>query len=354
VSHWLLDAAQRAALPAAAAQRAIAALADFAIEYTDAISTTYASAYSAHTVLLANVAGDQRAQLLRMLLDGHDEADAGFARILRDAGLLDRRQVYCVALARSVDPTEMLNAARARRMADAIEGSIADSPVRRIIDVHENRVAMVFADVRRESGWTATRGSLAKVISEALAFVGNAALIGISNDVPSTAHVPMAGREAAVALELASVTQRVLRFGEIPLRRLLLHYAGADFRRVLPEWAPKFQAADQRAHGALASTLRSYAAADMNVLKAAADLTVHPNTIYSRLQRIFELTGLQARSFSALAELLIVCDCVGDSNSVTNGALTEPQANGSTGAAPTLRLQSRKSASARHDRKSAT
>jgi hypothetical protein len=38
-------------------------------------------------------------------------------------------------------------------------------------------------------------------------------------------------------------------------------------------------------------------------------LGVHPNTVYARLQRIFDISGLQARSFNALTDLLIVCDC---------------------------------------------
>ena len=47
----------------------------------------------------------------------------------------------------------------------------------------------------------------------------------------------------------------------------------------------------------------------MNVLKAAEHLAVHPNTIYLRLQRVRELTGLEPRSFSGLSELLVVVDC---------------------------------------------
>jgi hypothetical protein len=74
---------------------------------------------------------------------------------------------------------------------------MAGSTVRRIIDVHEH------ADIRRESGWTAPRSSLAKRISEAITFVGNAALVGVSNDVPSTSRIPTAHREAIAALEMA-------------------------------------------------------------------------------------------------------------------------------------------------------
>ncbi len=308
-SRWLRTSAVTAASPGEAAQQAIAAVADFAMEYTDAISTTFAAAYASHTLFLADVAGDQRAELLQILLDGHDEADVRVAPILRDWGFLDKRQSFCVALGRSVDPTEMLSAVRARRLADSIEKIIADSAVRRLIDVHANKVTMVFADVRRKSGWTAPSNSLAKRMSVALTFVGNAALIGVSNDVPSTSHIPTAYKEASAALDLASVTQRVVQFSEIPIQRLLLHFAGEDFQRVLPDWAQKFYVADHNARGALTATVRAYANADMNVLKAAHTLGVHPNTIYARFLRIFDISGLQARRFKCLTELLIVLDC---------------------------------------------
>jgi PucR C-terminal helix-turn-helix domain/GGDEF-like domain len=309
LSRWLRDSALTGASPTKDAQRAIAAIADFAMEYTDAISTTFAGTYSAHALLLADVAGDERSQLLQILLDGYDEADMRAARILRDAGFLDERQSFCVALARSVDPTEMLNASRARRMADSIDQVVSELAVRRLIDLHTNKVTMVFAAASRNSGWTAPRSSLAKRIRLALSLVGNAALIGVSNDVPSTSHIPSAYKEAAAALELASVSQRVVQFSEIPLQRLLLHFAAQDFLRVLPAWTNEFFDADRKTGGALIATLRAYASHDMNILKAAQTLGVHPNTVYARLQRIFDISGLQARSFNALNDLLIVCDC---------------------------------------------
>lgn len=309
LSRWLRESALIVASTGEDAQRTIAGVVDFAMEYTDAISTTFAATYSSHSLLLADVAGDQRSQLLQILLDGHDEADVRAARILRDAGFLDERQSFCVALARSVDPTEMLNASRARRLADAIEQIVAELAVRRIIDIHDNKVTMVFAAVRRDSGWTAPRSSLAKQIRDALTFVGNAALVGVSNDVPSTSHIPTGYREAATALELASAGRRVVQFAEIPLQRLLLHFAAENFNRVLPAWTGDFHEADRAADGALSATLRAYAGADMNVLKAAQVLGMHPNTIYARLQRILDITGLQARSYGALTDLLIVCDC---------------------------------------------
>jgi hypothetical protein len=308
-SRWLRESVFAvAATEKTDTQQAIAGLSDVAMEYTDTISTAFAATYSAHSLLLAEQAGDQRSELLNTLLGGYDEADLRAARLLREAGFLEERQFFCVALARSVDPTEMLNASRARRMVDSIEQVITELGVRRVIDLHNNKVTMVFAAVSRDSGWTAPRASLAKRIRAALALVGNAALIGVSNDVPSTAHIPTAYQEATTALELANVSQRVVQFSEIPLRQLLLHFAAQDFGRVLPPWAAAFHAADAKANGALVETLRSYANVDMNILKSADLLGVHPNTIYARMQRIFDISGLQARSFNGLSDLLIICD----------------------------------------------
>ena len=205
-SRRFRDAALEAATSAEQAQQAVAALADFAIEYTDAISMIAASSYTAHMQLLAAVAGDRRAQLLTLLLEGHDEADGRMAQLLRDEGYLDSRQVFCVAVARSVDATEMLQPARARRMVESIAEVFASSRVRLLIDLRDNKVTMVCSDARRDSGWTAPRSSLAERVSATLALVGNAALIGVSNDAPSTAHIPNAHREALVALDLADVT----------------------------------------------------------------------------------------------------------------------------------------------------
>lgn len=305
-SRWVREAVLSDEASQKDAQQTVAAVADFAMEYTDAISTIAAGAYLAQTRLMADVAGDQRAELLTILLDGYDESDGRVANILRSAGYLDARQSFCVALAQPVDPAEMLNPARARRLADSIHGVLRGSRARRVIDIRDNKVTIVFSATRRVSGWTVPKFALAKQISSELLKVGNAALIGVSNDVPSTSKIPTAYREAALALELADVTQRVTQFSDIPLQRLALHLAGEKLQRVLPMWAHDFSAANSKSNGKLIATLRAYAGADMNVLKAADAMSIHPNTIYSRFQKIQDITGLDARSFHVLSELLVV------------------------------------------------
>jgi len=308
-ARWLREGALQDPRTPQAAQSATAAAADFAIEYTDAISTVAAAEYASHARELADAAADQRAQLIDLLLDGYDEADARVAKLLRNSGFVADRHCFCVALARSVEPAEMLNVARARRLHDTIEQLFSGSKVRLLSGLRDQKMVMIFTDLRRLSGWTAPRSSLAAQVGPTLATVGNAALIGVSTDAPSTAHVPAALREAAIALELANVTQRVLRFDEVSARRLMLHFAAEQMSGRLPRWSAALFSADGESRGALVATLRAYADADMNVLKAAQLLGVHPNTVYARLERVRAATGLQAQSFASLSELLIAADC---------------------------------------------
>ena len=307
-SRWVRDAPLDGPAVSGASTLA-AAVADFTFEYTNAVSTVFASVYVSQTRLLADVAGDRRTELLNILLRGYDESDGRVARILRNAGYLDRRQSFCVVLTQPVDPAEMNSPARARRLADAVDGIRVGPRTQRVTDVRDNRVITVFSSARRASGWTAPSTTLAARVASGLSLLGNAVLAGVSDDVPSTSQVPAAYKEASVALEVAGVSQRVVQYSQIPARRLLLHLAGDAFHRVLPAWAEGFFAADDKAGGILIATLRAYASADMNVLKAAQVLKVHPNTVYARLKRILELTERDARSFHALTELLIVADC---------------------------------------------
>ena len=288
----------------------ISATADFALEYTDAASTVLAEAYLAQTRLMADVTIDKRKELMRILLHGYDESDRRVADILREAGYLDGRLSYCVLAVRSVDPAEMLHSERTRRMADSIDQALRDHSIQRVIDVRDNRVVAVVSDMQRLSGWSTSKKPLNERIAEPLLQVGNAILAGISKDCQSTSQIPSAYHEALLALDSATVSKRVARLSDLTLRSIMLQSAGPDMASALPVWTTALVEADNKAGGALIDTLRAYAAADMNVLKAGARLDAHPNTVYFRLQKITDATGLDARSFHNLSELLLVADCV--------------------------------------------
>jgi DNA-binding PucR family transcriptional regulator len=60
------------------------------------------------------------------------------------------------------------------------------------------------------------------------------------------------------------------------------------------------------------ATVRAYAAADMNVARAAERLHVHPNTVRNRLGRIAVTTGHDPRTFAGLVELLCIVELARD------------------------------------------
>jgi len=313
LSPWLRDIALAHADSTAQVRRVVAAVADFAIEYTDAISTEATSTYVSHTRLLAEAEGDRRTELLNILLHGYDESDSRAAQLLRRAGYLEQRQSYCVVAARSVDPREMENAARAQRMADSIGEVLAETPLRSLIGIRDNLVVAVVSGTRRQSGWTAPQSLLADRLMPQLKKVGPAALIGMSNDVPSTSHIPRAAIEAKLALDFASFTERVMPYSSVSLRQVLVAHARDSMQTALPVWLDDFVRADARARGKLSTTLRAYADADMNVLQAAKLLSVHPNTIYARAQRINDITDRNPLSYHALTEMLLATECRQDS-----------------------------------------
>jgi hypothetical protein len=204
--RWIREAALEIADETAHVRRVVAAVSDFAAEYTGMLGTLLTSEYVEHTRVLAEAEGDRRTRLMDTLLRGYDESDRVAARLLRRAGYLEQRQSYCVAVARSVDPREMENPARAQRMADALAEVLSASPLRQLIAVRDNHVVAIVADR----------------VYPLLRQVGPAALIGLSNDVPSTSHIPRAASEARLALDFANVANRVMLYSDIPFRRVLV------------------------------------------------------------------------------------------------------------------------------------
>jgi DNA-binding PucR family transcriptional regulator len=307
LSRWLRDTVM--ATGPGPSEEAVSAIADFAIEYTNAVSTIVASEYVTRARVLAETEGDQRTELLSVLLTGYDESDTRVARLLRRAGYLEQRRTYCVLAAQSVNPGEMELPARAQRIADALSTALAPTSVRMLCGLRNNFIAAVLSDTRRQSGWTAPQTSLAERVLPKLLLLGPAVLAGLSSDHPSTSFLPKALQEATIALDFANVEHRVMPFAGLPMRSLLVHRNGEFLRSTSPRWTGAFFDADAKAQGSLMRTLRAIADADLNVQKAARLLGKHPNTIYARIERIRALTGLDGQRYHDLTELLLASDC---------------------------------------------
>jgi hypothetical protein len=307
LSPWLREAAL--AVGPKNVEQAVSAVADFAIEYTNIISSIIASEYVAHTRMLAEAEGDRRTELLNILLSGYDESDGRVAQVLKRAGYLEQRQAYCVVAVQSTNASEMENRPRAQRIVNAISEAMAGTSIRTLAGIRNNLVIAVLSDKRRQSGWTAPQTNLADRIRPLLLVLGPAVLVGISTDHPSTSYLPKALHQATIALDFASMANRVVQFSDLPIRDLLVHYGTDDVQAAPPNWVAALVGADAKADGTLIQTLRAVAAADLNVQKAARILGRHPNTVYARIERIRDLTGLDGQRYRDLTEMLLAADC---------------------------------------------
>lgn len=308
LSRWMRDAALAA--DCGSGEDAVSVVADFAIEYTNAVSSIVTAEYVDHTRALAEAESDRRSELFNILLNGYDESDGHVARLLKRAGYLDQRQAYCVAVIQPVNSVEMENPARAQRIANALSETLAALPVRMLVGMRNNAVVAVISARRRQSGWTAPQADLAERIHPMLLVLGPAVLAGVSTDHPSTSFLPKALNEATIALDFAGVENRVVQFAGLPIRSLLVHRGTEYVKSTSPKWVAILASSDAAAGGVLIQTLRAVADADMNIQKAARILGKHPNTIYTRMEKIRELTGLNGQHYHDLTELLLGVDCV--------------------------------------------
>lgn len=309
LSRWLCEAAATAG--ATSLDKAHAAIADFVTEYTNTVSSITTADYVDHIRELAEAEGDRRSELFTILLNGYDESDGRVARLLKRAGYLEQRQAYCIAAVQPINAGEMENPARAQRIATALSEALASASVRMLVGTRNNAVVAVISAKRRQSGWTAPQANLAERLHPLLLVLGPAVLAGISADHPSTSFLPKALHEATIALDFASVENRVVAFSQLPIRSLLVHRGTEYVRSAPPGWVANLMAADAKAGGTLVETLRAAADADMNMQKAARALGKHPNTLYARIERIRELTGLDGQRYHELTELLLGADCAG-------------------------------------------
>jgi hypothetical protein len=298
LSRWMRDGA--AAIRPKSLDRAIAAVADFAIEYTDVISAVMAAEYVAHTRVVAAAEGDRDAELLNVVLAGYDESDGRIARLLRAGGYLDQRRSYCVLAIRSTHPSEMDSAERARRIRTSLSDLLAATNIGSLAGLRDGVVVAVTSTVRRQSGWTAPQSSLAERLASLLLQWGPSVVVGVSADHPSTSSIPRARREASAALDFAGVDRRVVLFPALPVY----------VRATAPVWSVALSAADAKADGNLLKTLTALADAGLNVQETGRRLGVHANTVYGRLARIRDLTGLDGQRFHDLVEMLLAADCV--------------------------------------------
>lgn len=277
----------------------------FALAYTDAISVAAADAYTRATERRRADSERERRDLLEDLLAGR-EVD----RRAEEFGL-DLHPPLAVVVAAPPPttaprsgaavpgraqpaPMRPLDPETLRRAALAFERQASSGPQEAFVVPHHGRVVLL-APIGR-GGIADLRNRIARALS-ALARSGHDRLAaGISLPVSNLAGAAHGYVEATRAHRHAPAGT-VVALSDVRLLDYLVEHAGETAHRMVPAWTATLT--DE-----LVSTLRMFAANDLNVARTAPALNVHPNTVRYRLDRVATLTGRNPRRFLDLVDLL--------------------------------------------------
>jgi hypothetical protein len=277
------EAVVAAAGPSPGGLRAAQELTAETFRYTHAINLAVSAAYVRESEALASERERSRRDLLDRLLAGDSNPAGAEALGLRPGG------AHFVVVA-TADGTDERLAVRLAGQALAFDGRGSF-----VVERGGELIAVVPVYVRR--GPREVGAALARAVRRLARTHEIELRAGLSNACARLDEVARGYAEATRALRQAAADgEPVVAIGDVPLLDLLAAGADATTRELAPA---------DTLPGALAETVRAYAAADLNVARAAEALSVHPNTVHYRLKRVEAITGRDPRRFGQLVELLL-------------------------------------------------
>jgi sugar diacid utilization regulator len=273
-------------------------LSEFLLGFFDRISGIMTDAYIAEQKRV--IARRTHVALVEDLLHGRQPGDLETQDLCERTGIGSSAAV-AIAIAR-IGPASngklIDRAAELDRLSEIFRKALAPEKFSHLIDIRKDEVLAIVA-----SG-AETAKLVAKAFCEAAEQPGHSARVGISLNAREISALPQAYQEAERAVEFATKTRPIMPFAEIDLMEFLVRRPNHAARRLIPDWAGRLVDADSGKQGELSRTIRHFADCNFNVKRTARRLNLHTNTVYFRLNRIRELTGIDPRSYSGLSLLL--------------------------------------------------
>jgi sugar diacid utilization regulator len=238
-----------------------------------------------------------RAVLARELTDREEIA----ARARGLALQLEEGASMIVARARPQAPAEEGWRARVRAVAERGARAVANRSIAALSEREGVSGAEVLLLVPGGEESLAERAAAAVVREMNAGLAGFAFAVGRSRIAQDPADLPRAASEALLAANVAEGGSRegALAFDETGAYRLLLSTMSdnpEELRRFYSETVEPLVAYDEQYETDLVQTLATFLDADGNVAGTAQRLFTHRHTIYYRLERVRELSGLDVSS----------------------------------------------------------
>jgi len=279
-------------------------LSEFLLEFFDRVSGVMTDGYIAEEKLMTARRSRAHVALIEDLLHGRQPGDLE-ARALSERCGIGAGAHLAVAIGR-IRPAGNGHAAERdgelERLSEFFQQALAAPALGMLIDIRKDEVLAIIAGGDGTSKRVLEAfGAMAAQLKSQLNAV---ARIGISLDAADITAMPQACQEAERAVEFTQSTRPIMHFADIDLMEFLVRRPDAAALRLIPDWAGRFMDVDSGRSGELTRTISQFADCNFNVKRTARLLDLHTNTVYFRLNRIRELTGIDPRSYSGLSLLL--------------------------------------------------
>jgi PucR C-terminal helix-turn-helix domain/GGDEF-like domain len=279
-------------------------LSEFLLEFFDRVSGILTDAYIAEEKLMTARRTRAHVALIEDLLHGRQPGDLEAQALSERCGIRSGAHI-ATAIGRiriCGNGAAFDRSAALERLAELFHQALTSLSLGMLIDIRkEEGLAVIAGGAETSKRVLEAFGSLAKELDvELKARAG----IGISLDATEISALPQAYQEAERAVEFTQSDRVVMHFADIDLMEFLVRRPDAAALRLIPDWASRFMDVDSGRSGELSRTISQFADCNFNVKRTARLLDLHTNTVYFRLNRIRELTGIDPRSYSGLSLLL--------------------------------------------------
>jgi hypothetical protein len=278
------------------------ALARFALDAIDTITTHAAEAYLREETRLQTQTGRAARDLVDRLIAGQPVGDA---RRHPAAPGLDPTGDLVTVVGR-VEASALPPADGLQRAREVLEESVALGKTRPLVTIRQGEVVLITAGSSARHAVPRLHMAHRRALEEHAVDVR----YGLSTTPAGFPGVPRAHLEAALALSYTSDERPVVSLQELSALESALIGADATTRRLIATKGRSLAALTETDRAISRTTIRAFAASDMNVARAADALYVHPNTVRYRLARIAETTGHDPRTFAGLADLVCILEIV--------------------------------------------
>jgi hypothetical protein len=277
-------------------------LSEFLLEFFDRVSGILTDAYIAEEKLMTARRTRAHVALIEDLMHGRQPGDLEAQALSERCGIRTGAHI-AIAIGRirhSGNGAAFDRSGELERLSEFFHQALA--PLGMLIDIRKDEVLAIVAGGAETSKRVleAFGAGAAELEVELKARAG----IGISLDATEISALPQAYQEAERAVEFTQPDRPVMHFAGIDLMEFLVRRPDAAALRLIPDWAGRFMDVDSGKSGELSRTISQFADCNFNVKRTARLLDLHTNTVYFRLNRIRELTGIDPRSYSGLSLLL--------------------------------------------------